>query len=283
MSSQDHLGLLGPLVSRPKFRRQVVAVVGALLGALAGFVGQFWLLRSSIWGNPLSDEELVAWSRHPFSLFIGLGVTYGGYRIAEAIASHMFPDTSAPVPKQGQPPLTVGGTNSPQPQTAPATTDVAPPNGAAASDKAMSPTVARVADWLATNARLFLGEYQGRVVYTDGRFLAVADTYPPEVASVLQVRKCGRLPASEIEAAIPKDMLRKGAVVTAVADSPDRTENEKKVTLTAGSVRVVADALYYAYLRERYPTSVVLVTTNLDPIVFMQDDQPVAVLMPMRS
>ena len=139
------------------------------------------------------------------------------------------------------------------------------------------------ATWLVDNDQLKWGEYQGSLFYSDGHFLAITEELPSEIADAIETQKSPKLPSKVIEKSIPKDLSSRGRKVDNIIESFDEEGDVKVVLLKAGSFKVVVDSRYYEYLSALYPKSEVVIVGKIDPVVFLQEDKLVALVMPRRG
>jgi hypothetical protein len=123
---------------------------------------------------------------------------------------------------------------------------------------------------------ILFGSYKSRVAFTDGRFVELADSLPPAIDRMRYV-SASPLSADMIEKVLPAE--------------PDATAEKVytgsrwggKYHLSSKTHTCVIDAVYYDYLKVRYPQADVFCRGPKKPITFSQDGFLRAVVMPVKE
>jgi hypothetical protein len=123
---------------------------------------------------------------------------------------------------------------------------------------------------------ILFGTYESRVVFTDGRFVELADSLPPAIDRLRYV-SASRLSADTIKKVLP-------AKPDANAEKV-HTESRRggKYHLSSETHTCVIHAVYYDYLKMRYPQADVFCRGPKKPITFSQDGFLRAVVMPIKG
>jgi hypothetical protein len=128
----------------------------------------------------------------------------------------------------------------------------------------------------AGSAQVYLGTFESRQVFSDGRFMEFDDRLPPAVERLRDL-STQHLPEDTIKQNIPPIADGLAEKVYGVK------EHGGKYELLSKTHRSIVDALYYDYLRMRYPKAEVFCRGKTQPILFIQDGVIRAVLMPMKE
>jgi hypothetical protein len=123
---------------------------------------------------------------------------------------------------------------------------------------------------------IFFGAYHSNIVFSNGHFLELADSVP---ASIDALRD---LFAKEL----PEDSIRQ--VLPTLPDG--KAEKVQAERMRSGTYHLstprhtaIVDAVYYDYLKMRYPRAEVFCKGPKQPIALYQDGILRAILMPMRG
>jgi len=138
-------------------------------------------------------------------------------------------------------------------------------------------TVARLLEKIKKDSVPFLfGTYESRVVFSDGRFFELADSLPPAIDRVRYL-SAGRIAAESVKQALPPEPDAKAEKVY--------TESRRggKYHLSSQTHSCAIDAVYYDYLKMRYPKADVFCRGPRKPVTFWQDGLLRAVVMPMKE
>jgi hypothetical protein len=123
---------------------------------------------------------------------------------------------------------------------------------------------------------MLFGSYESRVVFSDGRFFELADSLPPAIDRVRYL-SAGQVTAEAVKKALPPEPDAKAEKV--------HTESRRggKCHLSSQTHSCAIDAVYYDYLKMRYPKADVFCRCPRRPVPFCQDGLLRAVVMPMKE
>jgi hypothetical protein len=123
---------------------------------------------------------------------------------------------------------------------------------------------------------MLFGSYESRVVFSDGRFFELADSLPPAIDRVRYL-SAGQIAADLIKQVLPPEPDAKAEKV--------HTESRRggKCHLSSRTHSCAIDAVYYDYLKRRYPQAEVFCRGPRKPVTFCQDGFLRAVVMPMKE
>lgn len=125
-------------------------------------------------------------------------------------------------------------------------------------------------------AAVAFGSYQSHVVFSDGRFLEIADSLPAAI-DALRDLFTERLSEDAIRQILPEGHDTKTGKVQA-----ERTLSGKR-HLTTPTHTCIVDEVYYGYLKMRYPRAEVFCQSPAKPITFYEDGILRAVVMPIKG
>ncbi len=123
---------------------------------------------------------------------------------------------------------------------------------------------------------ILFGTYESRAVFSAGRFFEIADSLPPAIDKIRY------LSASPLSVELIKKILP--AEPSAIAEKV-HTESRRgaKYHLSSQMHSCVIDAVYYDYLKMRYPQADVFCRGSRKPVTFFQGGFLRAVVMPMKE
>ena len=125
-----------------------------------------------------------------------------------------------------------------------------------------------------SSPQLYLGTFESRQVFSDGRFLEFADKLPAVIERLRD--RFAYLPEEAIKRSIPPD--------DGLAEEVQGVrEHGGKYELLSRTRRSIVDRLYYDYLRMRYPKAKVFCRGENQPVMFSQEGVVRAILMPLRE
>lgn len=120
------------------------------------------------------------------------------------------------------------------------------------------------------------GSYQSYVVFSNGRFLEIADSLPAAI-DALRDLFANRLSEDSIKQVLP-------------AEHDGKAEKVQAERMLSGNYQIstrthacIVDEVYYDYLKMRYPRAEVFCRGPAQPITFYQDGILRAVVMPMKE
>jgi len=123
---------------------------------------------------------------------------------------------------------------------------------------------------------LHFGQLGDCEVFSDGRFLEIAEELPPAVQKIKDLFSPS-LSDKDLKSSIPQDAEKKGTEVTKT-----QSEGDKVLLLTASN-RIAVNKVYFEYLRLRYPEAKVFCVGEDQPIVFIDAGRPRGVAMPIKQ
>ena len=138
-------------------------------------------------------------------------------------------------------------------------------------------TVARLLEKIQSDSvPILFGSYESRVVFSDGRFFELADSLPPAIDRVRYL-SAGQISADSIKQVLPAEPDANAEKV--------HTESRLggKYHLSSKTHSCAIDAVYYDYLKMRYPQADVFCRGPRKPVTFCQDGLLRAVVMPMKE
>jgi hypothetical protein len=138
-------------------------------------------------------------------------------------------------------------------------------------------TVARLLEKIKSDSvPILFGSYESRVVFSDGRFFELADSLPAAIDR-MRYLSAGQISADSIKQVLPAESDAKAEKV--------HTESRRggKYHLSSQTHTCVIDAVYYDYLKMRYPQADVFCRGSRKPVTFCQDGLLRAVVMPMKE
>ncbi len=123
---------------------------------------------------------------------------------------------------------------------------------------------------------ILFGSYRSHVVFSDGRFLEMADSLPPAIDR-LRYLSPSQLSADSIKQVLPPEP-------DATAEKV-HTESRRggKCHLSSQTHSCTIDAVYYEYLKMRYPRAEVFCRGPRKPVTFSQDGLLRAIVMPTKE
>lgn len=123
---------------------------------------------------------------------------------------------------------------------------------------------------------ILFGTYESRVVFSDGRFLEFAEYFPPAIDR-MRYLSASQLSADTIRQVLPAEPDANAEKV--------HTESRRggKYHLSSQTHSCVIDAVYYEYLKMRYPQADVFCRGPKKPVTFIQDGLLRAVVMPKKG
>ncbi len=123
---------------------------------------------------------------------------------------------------------------------------------------------------------ILFGTYESRVVFSDGRFVELADSLPPAIDRMRYV-SASPLSADTIKKVLPAEPDANAEKV--------HTESRRggKYHLSSQTHTCVIDAVYYDYLKMRYPQADLFCRGPKKPITFSKDGLLRAVVMPIKG
>lgn len=138
-------------------------------------------------------------------------------------------------------------------------------------------TVLRLLDRIKSGSMpILFGSYHSHVVFSDGRLLEIADSLPA-VIDALRDLSTNRLSEQSIKQLLPgesdggADKIQGGRMLS------------DKYQLTTPTCTCSVDAVYYEYLKMRYPKADAFCRGPAQPIIFRQDGILRAVVMPVKG
>jgi hypothetical protein len=153
-------------------------------------------------------------------------------------------------------------------------------NGKALSPPPVTPedkTVMRLLEKIKLDsAPVLFGLYESSVVFSDGRFLELADSLPSAIDR-MHYLSASQLSADSIKQVLPAEPDANAEKV--------HTESRHggKHHLSSQTHSCVIDAVYYDYLKMRYPQADVFCRGPKKPVTFSQHGLLRAVVMPMKE
>jgi len=138
-------------------------------------------------------------------------------------------------------------------------------------------TVARLLDKIKKDsAPMLFGTYESRVVFSDGRFFELADSLPPAIDRVRYLSP-GQIGADLIKKVLPPEPDANAEKVHT------ETRRGGKHHLSSQRHSCAIDAIYYDYLKIRYPKAEMFCRGPRKPVTFCQDGLLRAMVMPMKE
>jgi hypothetical protein len=138
-------------------------------------------------------------------------------------------------------------------------------------------TVARLLEKIKKDSvPMLFGSYESRVVFTDGRLLELADFLPPAIDK-MRYLAAGQISSDSVKQTLPPQPDKKAEKVSMESRRGD------KYHLSSQTQSCAIDAVYYDYLKMRYPKAEVFCRGPRRPVTFCQDGLLRAVVMPMRE
>jgi len=138
-------------------------------------------------------------------------------------------------------------------------------------------TVARLLEKIKKESvPILFGSYESRVVFSDGRFFELAEYLPPAIDR-MRYLSAGQIAADSIKQILPAEPDANAEKV--------HTESRRggKYHLSSQRHSCAIDAVYYDYLKIRYPKADVFCRGSRKPVTFCQDGLLRAVVMPMKE
>ena len=126
------------------------------------------------------------------------------------------------------------------------------------------------------SASISFGSYHSHIVFSDGPFLEIADSLPAVIDSLHNLFT-NRLSEDSIRQVLPEGTDEKAEKVQSDRMLSDRY----KLSTTTHTCTI--DAVYYDYLKMRYPQAEIFCRGPVQPVTFYQDGILRAVVMPMKE
>ena len=138
-------------------------------------------------------------------------------------------------------------------------------------------TVARLLEKIKKDSvPMLFGSYESRVVFTDGRLLELADFLLPAIDK-MRYLAAGQISSDSVKQTLPPQPDKKAEKVSM------ESRRGGKYHLSSQTQSCAIDAVYYDYLKMRYPKAEVFCRGPRRPVTFCQDGLLRAVVMPMKE
>ena len=138
-------------------------------------------------------------------------------------------------------------------------------------------TVARLLEKIKSDSvPILFGTYESRVVFSDGRFFELADFLPPAIDKMRYI-SAAQISTDSVKQTLPPEPDKKAEKVI------KESRRGGKYHLSSQAQSCAIDAVYYDYLKMRYPKAEVFCRGPRRPVTFCQDGLLRAVVMPMKE